>query len=102
MQIHRFSELRGEGAAYAEFLRTGNLSAGAYRLPRGATDHQQPHAEEEIYYVVSGVARFRSGGRDVAVASGDILFVPAKELHQFYEIQEDLEVLVFFAPPESS
>ncbi|MSO20729.1 MAG: cupin domain-containing protein [Acidobacteria bacterium] len=100
MELHRFSEVRADGKPYIEFLRTGKLSAGVYRLAAGAADPQQPHGEEEIYYVVSGHARFRGGERDVAVAPGNILFVPALEAHQFYEIKDELEVLVFFAPPE--
>jgi mannose-6-phosphate isomerase-like protein (cupin superfamily) len=73
-----------------------------YRLPSDGTDHQQPHGEEEIYFVISGRARFSSGTGDVAVEAGDILFVAAKEPHRFHEITEDLELLVFFAPPEGT
>lgn len=102
MKLQRFSEVRAKGKTYVEFLRTRELSAGVYRLPAGATDLQQPHGEEEIYYVVSGHARFRAAERDEAVAPGDILFVPALESHQFYEVQDELELLVFFAPPEGS
>jgi len=78
------------------------LSLGVYRLPAGAGDSQQPHAEEEVYYVAAGRASFRAGERDVDVKAGDILFVPAKEPHHFHDIQEDLELLVFFAPPGGS
>jgi len=102
MQLNRMSEVREEGKAYVEFLRTKDLSLGVYRLPSGAGDSQQPHAEEEIYYVASGRARFRAAERDVEVRAGDILFVPAKEPHHFHDIGEDLELLVFFAPPEGS
>ena len=102
MQLHRLFEVREEGKAYIEFLRTKDLSLGVYRLPAGAGDSQRPHAEEEIYYVASGRARFRAAERDVEVRAGDILFVPAKEPHHFHDIGEDLELLVFFAPPEGS
>ena len=102
MEIHRFSELREPGKAYVEFLHTGDLSAGVYRLPAGGTDAQLPHNEEEIYYVAAGRAHFRAGERDVAVTAGDILFVPAKEPHRFHAIEEDLELLVLFAPAEGS
>jgi mannose-6-phosphate isomerase-like protein (cupin superfamily) len=102
MQMHRLSEVREEGKAYVEFLRTRDLSLGVYRLLAGAGDSQQPHGEEEIYYVASGRARFRAADHDVEVKAGDILFVPAKEPHRFHDIQEDLELLVFFAPPEGS
>lgn len=93
---------RAAGKKYFEFLRTGQMSAGVYRLAAGAVDEQQPHAEEEIYYVVRGRSRFVSGERDIAVAAGDVLYVPAREAHRFYEIAEELELLVLFAPPESA
>jgi len=38
----------------------------------------------------------------LAVKPGDILFVPAGEPHRFFDIREDLEVLVFFGPAEGS
>ena len=102
MEIHHLAALRKEGKAYLEFLRTSELSAGVYRLPAGGTDLQQPHGEAEIYFVVSGRARFASGANDVAVETGDILFVHAQEPHRFHEITEDLQLLVFFAPPEGT
>jgi mannose-6-phosphate isomerase-like protein (cupin superfamily) len=98
MQLHRLSAVRKEGKAYVEFFRTRDLSLGVYRLPAGASDSQQPHAEEEVYHVISGRARFRAVERDVDVKAGDILFVPAGEPHHFHDIQEDLELLAFFAP----
>ena len=100
MELLRCSELSQQGRAYVEFLRTQHLSAGIYRLPVGAPDNQQPHGQDEIYYVIAGIASFRAGQRNVSVAPGDILFVPANEPHDFHEITEDLELLVFFAPPE--
>jgi mannose-6-phosphate isomerase-like protein (cupin superfamily) len=100
MQAFRASQLKDSRKAYLEFLRTRDLSAGIYRLPAGGADPQQPHGEDEIYYVIAGRARFRSGEEDIAVGPGDVLFVPAKEPHRFHDIQEDLELLVFFAPAE--
>ena len=102
MEIHHLAKLQQQGKAYLEFLRTSELSAGVYRLPAGGTDIQQPHGEAEIYFVVSGRARFSSGLKDVAVETGDVLFVPAKEPHRFHEITEDLQLLAFFAPPEGT
>ena len=39
---------------YLEFLRVPSLSAGLYMLAAGAVDMQEPHTEDEIYYVISG------------------------------------------------
>lgn len=102
MEIHHLSALQENGKAYVEFLRTKTLSAGVYVLPAGGVDTQRPHDEEEVYFVVSGRAKFSNGVGDEVVKAGDILFVSAKEPHRFHEISERLELLVFFAPPEGT
>jgi len=87
---------------YLEFLRIPALSAGVYVLPAGATDPQNPHKEDEMYYVVRGKARMRAGTDDQAVSAGSVIFVAANVEHRFHNIEEELVVLVFFAPAESS
>jgi mannose-6-phosphate isomerase-like protein (cupin superfamily) len=89
------------GELYAEFLRADSMSAGLYVLEAGADDPQSPHDQDEIYHVVSGRARFASGGADREVGAGDVLFVPAREQHRFHAIAERLELLVVFAPAEA-
>jgi mannose-6-phosphate isomerase-like protein (cupin superfamily) len=89
------------GKAYREFLRVPAMSAGLYVLPAGETDRQKPHREDEIYYVIRGRARFRAGSEDREVSGGSIIFVGADVGHRFYDIAEELEILVFFAPAET-
>ena len=36
------------------------------------------------------------------MVSGDLLYVPAREPHRFHSIEEELLLLVVFAPPEGS
>ena len=86
---------------YVEFLRVPTMSAGLYVLAAGATDPQRPHRQDEMYYVIRGRARFRVGGEDREVSAGYVLFVAAEVEHHFYDIAEELAVLVFFAPAES-
>ncbi len=86
---------------YQEFLRVPAMSAGVYVLPAGAVDPQRPHHEDEMYYVVRGRARFRAEDKDTEVSAGSVLFVAAEVEHRFYDIREELVVLVFFAPAES-
>lgn len=86
---------------YREFLRVPAMSAGLYVLAAGASDPQRPHHEDEMYYVIRGRARFRAGNDDREVSEGSVLFVAAEVEHRFYEISEELAVLVFFAPAES-
>ena len=95
-------EHTGSGKLYLEFLRVPSMSLGVYRLPAGGLDPQQPHTEDEVYYVVSGHAFIRVGDEDRAVAAGSIVFVPARAEHRFHSIVEDLTILVFFTPAEYS
>ncbi len=85
---------------YFEFLRVPAMSAGVYVLPAGSTDPQKPHREDEMYYVVRGRARMRIGSEDAEVSAGSVIFVEAEGEHHFYDIREELEILVFFAPAE--
>ena len=89
------------GKSYLEFLRVPTMSAGLYVLSAGATDPQRPHHEDEMYYVLRGCARFRAGDADQEISAGSVLYVAAEVEHRFYDIAEELALLVFFAPAES-
>jgi mannose-6-phosphate isomerase-like protein (cupin superfamily) len=100
--IDDLSRQRGEsGKRYLEFLRVPALSAGVYVLPKGGADPQKPHHEDEIYYVIRGRARMQIGSDHAEVRPGSVIFVEAELEHRFYEIEEELYVLVFFAPAEN-
>jgi mannose-6-phosphate isomerase-like protein (cupin superfamily) len=88
------------GKLYLEFLRVPAMSAGVYMLPKGGTDPQKPHREDEMYYVIRGRARVQIGSDHAEVRAGSVIFVEAELEHRFYDIEEELEVLVFFAPAE--
>jgi mannose-6-phosphate isomerase-like protein (cupin superfamily) len=87
---------------YQEFLRVPAMSAGLYVLPAGAVDKQNPHNEDEIYYVVRGKAKMRLGREERPISQGDVIFVEKNLEHRFFEIVEELLLLVVFAPAESS
>lgn len=97
------SELQKQraGKRYLEFLRVPALSAGVYVLPAGDSDPQSPHKEDELYYVVGGRARMTIADQEQAVKQGSVIFVAANVDHRFHDIEEELVVLVFFAPAES-
>jgi mannose-6-phosphate isomerase-like protein (cupin superfamily) len=90
----------GKNKLYLEFLRVPAMSAGVYVLPAGGNDPQKPHREDEMYYVVRGRARMQIGTENAEVRAGSVIFVEAGAEHRFYDIEEELEVLVFFSPAE--
>jgi mannose-6-phosphate isomerase-like protein (cupin superfamily) len=102
-EIGQLLEQQGQaGKAYLEFLRRPSMSMGVYHLSAGGVDSQSPHTEDEVYYVTSGKAQIRVGEADRSVEAGSIVFVAANGPHRFHSIEEDLTVLVFFAPAEYS
>lgn len=89
------------GRLYHEFIRVPALSVGLYRLPTGGQDPQQPHNEDEVYYIINGQGMIHVDGEDRPVKTGTTIYVAAHDTHYFHTITEDLTILVFFAPAES-
>ena len=82
---------------WLEFLKVPSLSTGLYVLPAGGQDRQSPHGRDEVYYVVAGRAVLEVDGERQPVRPGSVVYVKAEIDHRFVEIEEDLEVLVFFS-----
>ena len=106
MQAFEFSQLISQHSdsnkLYLEFLKVTDLSMGLYILPAGGVDPQSPHTEDEVYYVVSGKAQIKVADEDRAVQAGSIVYVAKNVEHRFHSIEEELTVIVFFAPAEYS
>ena len=106
MQAFELAELISQrtdsNKLYLEFLKVPDLSMGLYVLSAGGTDPQSPHTEDEVYYVVSGRARIKVAEEDRAVEAGSIVYVAKNVEHRFHAIEEELTLLVFFAPAEYS
>jgi mannose-6-phosphate isomerase-like protein (cupin superfamily) len=87
---------------WIEHLRVADLSVGSYSIPRGGTDDQVPHTEDEIYVVTAGHAVLRAGRDRAEVGPGSVVFVAAGEEHRFTDITDDLAAIVVFAPAEGA
>lgn len=106
MQAYELNQLISQHAdsskLYLEFLKVPDLSMGLYVLPAGGTDPQSPHTEDEVYYVVRGKAQIKVADEDRNVQAGSIVYVAKNVEHRFHSIEEELTVIVFFAPAEYS
>lgn len=99
---HLQHERAATGDLYHEFLRVPAMSMGLYELAVGGADPQEPHTEDEVYYVTAGRATLLVGSEDIPVAAGSVIYVPAGVVHRFHSVEEALSVLVVFAPAEYS
>jgi len=88
---------QGMTSPYLEFLRVPALSCGLYQLKAGAKDLQGPHDEDEVYLVLSGRGRLRVNDEEREVQRGTLLYVRATSEHSFFEVEEEMTLLVFFA-----
>ncbi len=95
------AELQANGRPYHEFLRRESMSAGIYRLAAGERDQQQPHSEDEIYYVLAGHGAIEVDGVRTPVGVGSVLFVPRLARHRFLDFPDGLTLLVLFAPAQT-
>ncbi len=106
MDVFEISDLLSQraesGQLYLEFFEAPTMSLGVYEIAAGSDDPQQPHTEDEVYYVVGGRGQVRIADEDSEVGLGSVIFVAARAEHRFHSITEDLKLLVVFAPPRGS
>ena len=106
MDIFEIADLvktrQGSGERYLEFFRSTNLSTGIYELATDSEDPQQPHTEDEVYYILSGRGEIQVADESRPVQQGTVVYVEAGVVHRFHSITEDLSILVIFAPPRCS
>lgn len=63
-------------------------------------DPQTPHAQDEVYVVVSGSGEFVNGEERHPFGPGDVLFVPAGRTHRFENFTGDFQTWVIFHGPQ--
>ncbi len=87
-----------EGEPFATAIEHGTMSLEVF-APRGQ-DKQQPHSQDELYFVAGGSAIFLHAGERLRVAPGDALFVPAGDPHHFEQMSTDFVTWVVFWGPK--
>jgi mannose-6-phosphate isomerase-like protein (cupin superfamily) len=99
-QAFHLEELQADRSrSYAEFLRRPGISMGIYHIPVGGKDPQHPHDADEVYVVLGGRAVLEVEDERIDVGPGRVVSVDRGTDHRFADVDEDLSVLVVFAPP---
>jgi mannose-6-phosphate isomerase-like protein (cupin superfamily) len=97
--------LQAGNGGYEIVHASPGLEVGVYVLVAPEPDHQQPHEDDELYFVLEGRGVLDIEGQPVPLQEGQAVFVPAGAQHQF-TAYEQMSVLVIFArqwrlaPPE--
>ncbi len=90
-------KLKASGNWFYGFMSKGSMDAGVLRLRPREKDVQGPHANDELYYVISGHGFIRIEKEDLPIKPGSIIFVPAGKRHNFHGNNDELQVLYVFA-----
>lgn len=88
-------ERLGASGGYEIVHESPGLEIGVYVLVAPEPDGQQPHEDDEVYYVLEGRGTLDVEGETVELDEGHAVFVPAHVEHRFssYEV---LSLLVVF------
>jgi mannose-6-phosphate isomerase-like protein (cupin superfamily) len=62
----------------------------------GELDLQSPHKQDELYIITSGSGEFVLEAERCNFKTGDLLFVPARDIHRFENYTTDFATWVIF------
>jgi mannose-6-phosphate isomerase-like protein (cupin superfamily) len=87
-----------KGEPFVTVMAGGTMSVEVF-TPKG-TDIQQPHKQDELYFIHSGTAELIINGQRFEAAAGDAFFVAAGVAHHFENFSDDFVTWVVFYGPE--
>ncbi len=94
-------EIKNSDGYFQTFLNRQNIAAGVLVLAPGEEDTQEPHDDDEVYYVIRGDGYIRIQNKDYEISEGKIYYVQKQVPHRFFGNKKELAVLYFFSGPDS-
>jgi mannose-6-phosphate isomerase-like protein (cupin superfamily) len=90
-----------QGAPFVTMMAGSEMSVEVY-APKGE-DLQQPHSQDELYFIHSGTGEIVINGQRFDAAAGDAFFVAAGIPHRFENFSDDFVTwVVFYGPVDES
>ncbi len=83
-----------QGAPFVTMMTGGTMSVEVY-APKGE-DLQQPHMQDELYFVQRGTGEIVINAQRFDCAAGDAFFVAAGVVHRFENFSDDFVTWVVF------
>ena len=82
------------------FINRDTLAAGVLVLQPDQEDTQEPHANDELYLVLSGNGFLKINDTDYPLSKNKVYFVGKNLKHHFHSNTKELVVLYFFGGPD--
>lgn len=91
-----------EGVPFAQVLAHGSMSVEVFApgSNQDGHDRQQPHSQDELYFVLSGRGEIIISGQRFDAGAGDAFFVAAGAEHRFENFSKDFVTWVVFYGPQ--
>lgn len=86
------------GAPFVTMLAGGSMRVEVF-APKGA-DLQQPHTQDELYFIHSGTGQIVINEQRFDAIAGDAFFVAAGVVHRFENFSNDFVTWVVFYGPQ--
>jgi mannose-6-phosphate isomerase-like protein (cupin superfamily) len=93
------NRLAAADGGYEIVHESAGLEIGVYVLVAPEPDHQQPHADDEVYIVLEGSGTLAVEGHKVELREGHSVFVPAGANHQFVDYEQLSALAIFEKKP---
>jgi mannose-6-phosphate isomerase-like protein (cupin superfamily) len=87
-----------QGAPFVTMMAGGSMSVEVF-APK-VVDLQQPHTQDELYFIHSGTGQIVINGQRFDAAAGDAFFVAAGVAHHFENFSNDFVTWVVFYGPQ--
>ena len=89
-------KIKKDNSYFHTFINKDSLAAGILFLKPGEEDTQEPHENDEVYFVISGNGYLKIKNKNYKVSKEKLFFVAKGVPHYFHSNTKDLNVLYFF------
>lgn len=91
-----------EGAPFTQVMTHGSMSVEVFApgSNQDGRDRQQPHSQDELYFVHRGDGEIIIDGQRFEAGAGDAFFVAAGVAHHFENFSKDFVTWVVFYGPQ--
>jgi len=89
-------KIKKDNSYFHTFINKDSLAAGILILKPGEEDTQEPHENDELYFVISGNGYLKIKNKNYKVSKEKLFFVAKGVPHYFHSNTKNLKVLYFF------
>lgn len=103
VKFYRWSELaeqRPNRLLSRKFVVGANAMLALMDMKKGCVVPTHHHPEEQISYILKGVLKFSTGGREFVVRAGEVVYIPPNIEHSTIALEDCLD-LDTFSPPRN-